>query len=234
MTDIQIPFGYGTTYKPLSEVKTWLLVHHHPEYVRRLVAWLASKNGEIGVGGGWRLTQPLKPGVAPEGKSFHQDQQYNDGFVGACAVDLVANDGVDDNFNHDSVRWSMVLPQGTPEATKWGLHCNVDGEPWHMQPIEIDGWSSWVNAGRPAPRAGYKLPGPVIPTVPPVLRLGSTGESVRLLQVALRVGADGQFGPITDAALRAFQHNAGITVDGVYGSQSFRALTAYYSSLAAV
>ena len=54
------------------------------------------------------------------------------------------------------------------------------------------------------------------------LAVGSTGESVKTLQEALigaghtpKGGADGRFGPATEAALRAFQNAAGLPVTGV-------------------
>jgi peptidoglycan hydrolase-like protein with peptidoglycan-binding domain len=57
----------------------------------------------------------------------------------------------------------------------------------------------------------------------PVLRLGSSGDAVRQLQSALRAlgfdpgAVDGQFGPRTEAAVKAFQRAQGIAVDGVVG-----------------
>jgi hypothetical protein len=63
-----------------------------------------------------------------------------------------------------------------------------------------------------------------------VLRQGSRGETVELLQAYLRgqgryLGAvDGDFGPKTDAAVRAFQHSAGLTPDGIVGNQTWGAL----------
>jgi peptidoglycan hydrolase-like protein with peptidoglycan-binding domain len=59
-----------------------------------------------------------------------------------------------------------------------------------------------------------------------MLLVGSQGFAVRLLQQALgRLGhspgtVDGIFGPLTDAAVRAFQHARGITVDGLVGGQT--------------
>lgn len=155
-TSLQVPFGYQRALVSLGWLQDWLLVHHHPEYVRRLVAWLESQGGDIGVGGGWRYVQPDKSGFAPEGKSFHQDQSYADGFVGACAVDLVHRNGTN---IHRAPYWSEVPAQGSKDAQVWGVHCNVSAEPWHMQPVEIDGWQSWVYAGRPAPKPNYPIPG---------------------------------------------------------------------------
>jgi hypothetical protein len=60
-----------------------------------------------------------------------------------------------------------------------------------------------------------------IPTKPRLtssLKRGSTGANVRYLQTALGgLKVDGQFGPITDKAVRAFQAAQGIKVDGIVG-----------------
>lgn len=161
--ELRVPFGYGAARITLGELRDWLLVHHHPEYVRRLLAWLTHKGGFIGAGGGYREVQPDEPGYAPEGESFHQNQTYSDGFVGAAAVDLVVVNG---GNVHRAPRWSDVPAQGSAEAKRWGVHCNVPGEPWHMQPIEIDGWQSWKDAGSPAPEKNYPIPGENAP--PPI------------------------------------------------------------------
>ena len=71
-----------------------------------------------------------------------------------------------------------------------------------------------------------------------VLKLGSVGPSVELLQLALgRAGArslapDGIFGSATKAALRAFQSNNGLAADGVAGPATHRALMPYYTGFA--
>lgn len=63
----------------------------------------------------------------------------------------------------------------------------------------------------------------------PLLRRGSTGEPVRSLQYLLRahgsgISVDGDFGPATEGAVRAFQSRAGLVVDGLVGSQTWSAL----------
>lgn len=157
-----LPWGYGTSFKSVTGTRAVLEQHYHPEFVERFMAWLVFHEGKFGVGGHWRAggAQPDKPGFAEEGKSFHQDQVYADGFVGACAVDVVA---VNEGSVHRSPRWSEVPAQGSTEALRWGIHMNVGreptGEPWHAQPVEIDGWASWDANGRPAPRVGYPFPG---------------------------------------------------------------------------
>ena len=53
--------------------------------------------------------------------------------------------------------------------------------------------------------------------VPPTVRFGSTGETVKELQRELGVVADGIFGKITLGALRGFQSTHGLVVDGICG-----------------
>tara|TARA_B110000858_G_scaffold196580_1_gene255747 strand:- start:426 stop:1301 length:876 start_codon:yes stop_codon:yes gene_type:complete len=57
-----------------------------------------------------------------------------------------------------------------------------------------------------------------------VLRKGSKGEGVKIMQVALGIGADGDFGPGTERALKAWQLSNGLTPDGVAGPATFAKL----------
>lgn len=252
---MRIPWGYGRAEKTVDEVERILSARYHPEYVRRLIAWLKAQEGRCGVGGHWRATgsQPDKFGFAPEGRSFHQDQRYADGIVGACAVDLVVRA---EGRVHRAPYWSEVPRQGSTQARLWGLHCNVDGrvkEPWHIQPVEIDGWQSWVNAGRPAPRHGYSIPGGSSSTAPnPVpegeweevaaidaamrvvpfagtLKVGSKGKAVEAVQWRLsaaryRTTVDGDFGRRTEASVKSFQRANGLQIDGLVGKLTWAAL----------
>ncbi len=54
-----------------------------------------------------------------------------------------------------------------------------------------------------------------------LLKLGMAGEPVKRLQQKLGVAADGQFGPATDAALKAYQKEHGLGVDGIAGPDTF-------------
>jgi hypothetical protein len=64
----------------------------------------------------------------------------------------------------------------------------------------------------------------------PTIRNGSRGEDVRYLQQRLNIlrkaglTEDGVFGGRTDAAVKAFQKANGLTVDGVVGPNTWRAL----------
>jgi putative chitinase len=57
-----------------------------------------------------------------------------------------------------------------------------------------------------------------------VLRVGSTGHDVKRMQVALKIAADGSFGPGTEAALKKWQSANGLTADGVAGPKTLAKL----------
>jgi putative chitinase len=57
-----------------------------------------------------------------------------------------------------------------------------------------------------------------------VLRKGAKGEGVKLMQEALGVGADGDFGPGTERALKKWQSANGLVADGVAGPATFEKL----------
>jgi peptidoglycan hydrolase-like protein with peptidoglycan-binding domain len=63
----------------------------------------------------------------------------------------------------------------------------------------------------------------------PVVRQGASEHPVKTLQHLLRargsaVAVDGAFGPLTDAAVRDFQRDRQLTVDGVVGPATWSAL----------
>jgi peptidoglycan hydrolase-like protein with peptidoglycan-binding domain len=69
---------------------------------------------------------------------------------------------------------------------------------------------------------------PTTPTKPKLgkwLRNGSTGDNVKYLQAALGgLKVDGIFGALTQAAVRKFQKQQGIQIDGVVGPQTWSRL----------
>ena len=64
------------------------------------------------------------------------------------------------------------------------------------------------------------------------IKKGSKGESVKKLQKALGVTADGVFGDNTESALKKFQSKAGLTPDGVVSEKTLAALNQYTGSKA--
>jgi peptidoglycan hydrolase-like protein with peptidoglycan-binding domain len=165
------PVGYGTASVSFDELKRRYSGGMEPEYARRLFAWIESKNGAVGIGSAWRPNASTVSQASRNGKSFHQTQTFADGTKHFCAVDLV----VPTNGKHTSggVPVDIVPIQGSREARRWGVHVNIGtpGKPgfesWHMQPIEIDGWGTWADAGRNRPVPGYDLPVDVPAVTPP-------------------------------------------------------------------
>lgn len=74
-------------------------------------------------------------------------------------------------------------------------------------------------------------------STPPEISEGSSGSAVQLAQVCLNLSldddgltVDGQFGPLTSAAVFEFQRCKGIGVDGIVGPQTWGALKAEANS----
>ena len=57
-----------------------------------------------------------------------------------------------------------------------------------------------------------------------IVKRGSRGAWVVKLQKALKIEADGDFGPKTETALKSFQEEHGLVPDGIAGRNTYRAL----------
>jgi peptidoglycan hydrolase-like protein with peptidoglycan-binding domain len=60
-----------------------------------------------------------------------------------------------------------------------------------------------------------------------ILKRGLAGEPVKVLQQKLGVPTDGEFGPGTEAALKKYQQENRLTVDGVAGPDTFTRMGLY-------
>ena len=56
------------------------------------------------------------------------------------------------------------------------------------------------------------------------LKLGSRGTDVITLQKKLNLHQDGIFGPLTEEAVKEFQKNNGLTIDGIVGAKTWAKL----------
>lgn len=119
-------------------------------------------------------------------------------------------------------------------------HCP---EPWVQDGQKFIEFKQRVNAKlngaveKPAPTpAPAPAPAPSKPSAPstpslPVLKNGDKGEAVKELQTLLnthgyKLTVDGDFGAMTEGAVRDFQAKNGLAVDGVVGSQTWAKLKA--------
>lgn len=57
-----------------------------------------------------------------------------------------------------------------------------------------------------------------------ILKRGLSGAPVSRMQTKLGLEADGDFGPATEAAVKAFQKENGLAVDGIAGPDTFTAM----------
>lgn len=57
-----------------------------------------------------------------------------------------------------------------------------------------------------------------------VLKLGSKGNEVKVLQEKLNLKVDGIFGPLTEEAVKDFQRSNGLEVDGIVGASTLSKL----------
>lgn len=176
MSDTLYPVFYGTRLVTFDVLEATFSSKCHPEFWRRMKNFLLHQGGKFGIGGGWRAVgaQPDLSGFAPEGKSFHQSQLFRSGLYFA-AFDLVV---VNPGHVHRAPTWSEVPVQGKKLAYDYGIHANVGvpgargSESWHHQPVELDGWDTWVAKGRPDIDYSYPIailaprPTPPQPPVP--------------------------------------------------------------------
>ncbi len=84
---------------------------------------------------------------------------------------------------------------------------------------------SWARL-EPTPQPAQGAGTPLTPYLATVLQLGSSGAPVMALQQALAITADGAFGPLTQAAVKAAQTAAKLAPTGVVDRATWQALQA--------
>lgn len=116
-------------------------------------------------------------------------------------------------------------PTGCPGDPLVGYSASRD-----KQHVHVGGAPAPAPAPTPAPAPKPVAPKPTGDSlVFPTLKRGSTGQGVRNLQGLLLAAGratriDGDFGPNTEKAVRGYQAAAGLTVDGLAGTNTFRRL----------
>lgn len=157
-------------------------------------------------------------------------------------------DGIAKGTPQAAVQWWKDSPFGHREAMLKPGHrfagiaraCTDKSDRCYWA-LELGGQGSGVAPpdagvpGAPAPAGGAPAPGapapagkPAIPSLPWVQQ-GAGGEKVTTIQYLLRhhgadIEVDGDFGPVTEQAVRGFQQAKGLDADGVVGPQTWPAL----------
>lgn len=161
-----------------------------------------------------------------------------------CALDITHDprNGLDSYKLADAVlasqdpRLKYVISNGRigsgPRGVKPGVWRKYNGANKHNAHAHFsiddkykpDDRSDWAAVGIEAIPA---KPDPKAPVAAPYLARGSRGDDVVKLQRLLNIVDDGDFGPKTEAAVRAAQKRLKIVVDGKCGPQTWTALGGY-------
>lgn len=224
------PIFYGTRLVTFEVLHATFAPFMHPEAETRHFNFILLNGGKFGIGGGYRETNPDLPGHAPNGKSFHQKQPFPSGWYYVALDYVVVNPG----YPHRAPLSSEVPNQGGDLSYRLGMHMNVGVpgqsgyEPWHGQPIELDGWDAWASKGKPDILYGYPIqisqprPQPPQPPVPsdPVTTKGVTVQFVSRDLVEGCVGPDVKFFQLQMNNIAG----QGLLLDGHYGAKTTQAV----------
>lgn len=254
--------GYGTTRRTLSELMAWSrFAGVHPEVQRRVIAMMDAARGvgvDLGVGGAFRTYEEQKSlflsrhnlvasggccgfegkryalisgaaHAAPPFRSYHEGAVNVNGTLRCVALDMVG--------------WENGWMEKNVAAYGMKTFTNVNGENWHVQPVEFPNARSsydpmlhtlktWaLPTPAPAPSGG------AIDVPTPTLRSGSTGTEVRELQQHCKFWnwypytVDGSFGARTVEAVKKMQAVLKLTQDGVYGPVTAGAYTKWLTAM---
>ncbi|WP_068403114.1 peptidoglycan-binding domain-containing protein [Kribbia dieselivorans] len=91
-------------------------------------------------------------------------------------------------------------------------------------------WNALIDEGKVPARSEMNGTNGLSKYAGTTLRLGSRGEAVKAVQRALKITADGMFGPATEAAVREYQRTKKLTVNGIVTNEVWDALLGRRSS----
>lgn len=143
----------------------------------------------------------------------------NHGF--GLAIDLAEEydtDSAPDAIRSQWVQWLVN------NASRYGISAELQSEPWHWRYVAGDsipqavldfertGGSVVTNT---APALVFAYPGTP-------LRLGSTGDAVKLVQAVVGATPDGNYGSVTERRVRDWQARNGLLADGVVGPVTWK------------
>jgi hypothetical protein len=103
------------------------------------------------------------------------------------------------------------------QGDNW-IHVETHPDRWHdSTPVQ-----SRLNGSQTAPAAPSAPTSPKYPGKP--LKRGSKGQAVQAIQTALKIAADGNFGPQTETKVKEYQASKSLLADGVVGPKTWASL----------
>ena len=175
------------------------------------------------------------------------DRVNSAGFQGSYHMDQPKFGGYGYAVDFRIVGKGISTSQVNQIAKEFGICKTVSSEWWHHQPCRVSGSTmEWFPV-----KGNIKVPAPVsvksekaaalefvAAAVKTVVRKGDKGPVVELLQKLLdkqgykmtsrprkNSGVDGDFGPKTLKAVKQFQKDEGLVVDGIVGPKTWKELT---------
>jgi LAS superfamily LD-carboxypeptidase LdcB len=163
----------------------------------------------------------LKPGKSPAGTPGTSNHGL------ALAVDLAVK-----------TPKGLVSLGSVPKAVNWlcanapryGFYLQVSDpkspefEIWHWQYCAGDSTPEALQGVKPPVPAKPTPPKPTPPVFPGILKKGSKGENVKKVQRTIKTTVDGDFGPQTEKAVKAWQKARGLAVTGVVDAKTWKAM----------
>jgi len=138
------------------------------------------------------------------------------------ALDLAEEydtDSAPDAIRSQWVQWLVA------NAGRYGISAELQSEPWHWRyvagdniPQAVLAYESGVNvipSPQPTPVLVFAYPGTP-------LKLGSKGDSVKLVQAVVGATPDGDFGSVTERRVKDWQTRNGLLADGVVGPVTWK------------
>ena len=226
----------------------------HPRFISRLEAFFADPRiaNRVAVVSGVRSYAQQKylyDGYKARRRGFNlaanPDRRLRNGFQGSYHMAQPAFGGWGYAVDFRIVGSGISTGEVKKIATEYGMHAPVRSEWWHHTPGSVRGsefdWLPYDSSEEPR----HKPPENVLAEVAKfveacrdsVVRIGDRGPVVEFLQTLLDkdghrltrnrkpgAGIDGAFGKMTDRAVRQFQRDEDLSIDGVVGPATWNAL----------
>lgn len=226
----------------------------HPRFIARLEAFFADPRiaNRVAVVSGVRtyaqqkyLYDGYKAGKRGFNLAANPDRKLRNGFQGSYHMSQPAFGGFGYAVDFRIVGKGITTGEVKAIAAQYGMHAPVRSEWWHHTPGSVRGnefeWLPFDASAEPPHVAPENILAEVAKFVEAckntVVRKRDRGPVVEFLQTQLDknghrltrkgkagAGIDGRFGLMTDKAVRQFQRDEDLTVDGIVGPATWAAL----------